>query len=49
LLVPPPARAQSAADSAAIRATALDYIEGWFQGAGDRVIVNVLWENRPRP
>ena len=25
-----PARAQSAADSAAIRATALDYVEGWY-------------------
>lgn len=37
LLVTPPARAQSAADSAAIRATALDYIEGWFQGNGDRM------------
>ena len=32
LLVTPPARAQSAADSAAIRVTALDYIEGWFRG-----------------
>jgi len=49
LVMTPLARAQSAADSAAIRATALDYLEGWFQGAGDRVIVNVLWENRPRP
>ena len=37
LVMTPPARAQSAADSAAIRATALDYIEGWFQGAGDRM------------
>jgi hypothetical protein len=37
LLAPAPARAQSAADSAAIRATALDYIEGWFQGNGDRM------------
>lgn len=26
------ARAQSAADSAAIRATALDYVEGWYSG-----------------
>ena len=25
-----PARAQTAADSAAIRATALDYIQGWY-------------------
>jgi hypothetical protein len=37
LLVTPPARAQAAADSAAIRATALDYIEGWFQGNGERM------------
>jgi len=37
LLAPLSARAQSAADSAAIRATALDYIEGWFQGNGDRM------------
>jgi hypothetical protein len=32
-----PADAQSAADSAAIRATALDYIEGWYQGNGERM------------
>ena len=31
------AQAQSAADSAAIRATALDYIEGWYTGDGDRM------------
>ena len=30
-------RAQSAADSAAIRATALDYAEGWYEGNGDRM------------
>lgn len=29
--------AQSAADSAAIRATALDYIEGWYEGSGERM------------
>ncbi len=29
--------AQSAADSAAIRATALDYIEGWYQGNAERM------------
>jgi thiamine pyrophosphokinase len=29
--------AQSAADSAAIRATALDYIEGWYTGDADRM------------
>jgi len=33
----PPARAQSAADSAGIRAAALDYIEGWYAGNGDRM------------
>jgi hypothetical protein len=32
-----PARAQTAADSAAIRATALDYIEGWYQGNAERM------------
>jgi hypothetical protein len=32
-----PARAQSATDSAAIRATALDYIEGWYEGNADRM------------
>ena len=34
------ARAQSrpsAADSAAIKATALDYIEGWYEGNGERM------------
>lgn len=33
----PPARAQTAAESAAIRATALDYAEGWYAGDGDRM------------
>ncbi len=32
-----PAAAQSAADSSAIRATALDYVEGWYTGDGDRM------------
>jgi Putative lumazine-binding len=32
-----PALAQSAADSAAIRATALDYVEGWYDGNADRM------------
>jgi hypothetical protein len=32
-----PAQAQSAADSAAIRAAALDYIEGWYSADGDRM------------
>jgi len=32
-----PARAQSAADSAGIRATALDYIEGWYTGDAERM------------
>ena len=33
----PVARAQSAADTAAIRATALDYIEGWYSGNVERM------------
>lgn len=33
----PVARAQAAADSAAIRATALDYIEGWWSGNPERM------------
>jgi hypothetical protein len=32
-----PAMAQSAADSAAIKATALDYIEGYYEGNGERM------------
>lgn len=28
---------QSAADSAAIRATALDYVEGWYEGNAERM------------
>ena len=31
------ARAQTAADSTGIRATALDYAEGWYSGDGDRM------------
>jgi len=31
------ARAQSAADSAAIRAVALDYAEGWYEGNAERM------------
>ena len=30
-------RAQASADSAGIRAAALDYIEGWYAGDGDRM------------
>lgn len=37
LLVAAPAGAQSAADSAAIRATALDYIDGWWEGSAERM------------
>ena len=33
----PTARAQTAAEAAAIRATALDYAEGWYTGDGDRM------------
>ena len=32
-----PLRAQSPADSAAVRAAALDYIEGWYQGDAERM------------
>ena len=32
-----PARAQTAADSAAIRQAALDYIEGWYEGNAERM------------
>ena len=37
LLTAAPAAAQSAADSAAIRATALDYIDGWWSGDAQRM------------
>src|SRR5439155_10112473 len=37
LLPPTFARPQSAADSAAIRATALDYIDGWYAADGPRM------------
>ncbi|HEX6913329.1 MAG TPA: nuclear transport factor 2 family protein [Longimicrobium sp.] len=37
LLAALPARAQTAADSAAIRAAALDYIEGWYAANPDRM------------
>lgn len=33
----PVVHAQTAADSAAIRATALDYIEGWWTGSAERM------------
>jgi len=32
-----PLRAQSSSDSAAIRATVLDYAEGWYEGNADRM------------
>ena len=37
LLVAATAAAQSGADSAAIRATALDYVEGWYEGNAARM------------
>lgn len=37
LLAAAPARAQTAADSAAIRAAALDYIEGWYAANPERM------------
>jgi hypothetical protein len=35
--LPAAARAQSSADSAGIRSTALDYAEGWYTGDADRM------------
>ena len=37
LALPPSVHAQTAADSAAIRATALDYVEGWYEGNAERM------------
>jgi Putative lumazine-binding len=37
LALPAVSRAQSAADSSAIRATALDYVEGWYEGNAERM------------
>ena len=37
LLTAPGARAQSAADSAAVRAAAMDYLEGWYGADIDRM------------
>lgn len=37
LIAPRLASAQTAADSAAIRAAALDYIEGWYEGNAERM------------
>ena len=37
LLAAAPAQAQTASEAAAIRATALDYAEGWYAGDGDRM------------
>jgi len=32
-----PVQAQTAADSSAIRATVLDYVEGWYEGSPERM------------
>ena len=37
LLAPTAAQAQTAADSSAIRSTALDYVEGWYDGNPERM------------
>jgi hypothetical protein len=37
LAVPITAHAQTAADSSSIRATALDYVEGWYEGNPERM------------
>jgi hypothetical protein len=36
-IAPVPSAAQTTSDSAAIRAAALDYIEGWYEGSGERM------------
>ena len=37
LAIPAAAHAQTAADSSSIRATALDYVEGWYEGNPKRM------------
>ena len=37
ILAAAPLQAQTAADSTAIRATALDYVEGWYEGNPERM------------
>jgi hypothetical protein len=37
LAVPAAAHAQTAVDSSSIRATALDYVEGWYEGNPERM------------
>src|SRR4051812_41142364 len=37
LVIVVPVAAQTAADSAAVRATALDYAEGWYEGSAERM------------
>jgi Putative lumazine-binding len=37
LLAVPAAHAQTAVDSSSIRATALDYVEGWYEGNPERM------------
>jgi hypothetical protein len=37
LLAPAAAQAQTATDSSAVRATALDYVEGWYEGNPERM------------
>ena len=37
IVAPAATHAQTAADSAGIRAAALDYIEGWYEGSGERM------------
>jgi hypothetical protein len=36
-IAPATSEAQTTSDSAAIRAAALDYIEGWYEGSGERM------------
>ena len=37
MVAPAAGRAQTAADTAGIRAAALDYIEGWYEASGERM------------
>jgi hypothetical protein len=43
-----PAVAQTAADSAAVRASALDYAEGWYEGSTELVKRIVVWDTTTR-
>ena len=48
LVLAVPAAAQTAADSAAVRASALDYAEGWYEGSTELVKRIVMWDSTTR-